>query len=100
MSASKDMLARRVEASPWEQQCSLLNSHGGFSDSRNVRAALEAHGPRCGMPLATGEAKSRMTRRGVVYEYIRAHPGAHVRGIANELHLATGDLQYHLFWLE
>jgi predicted transcriptional regulator len=41
-----------------------------------------------------------MTRRGVVYEYIRAHPGAHVRGIAKVLHLATGDLQYHIFWLE
>jgi predicted transcriptional regulator len=41
-----------------------------------------------------------MTRRGAVYEYIRTHPGAHVRGIAKELHLATGDLQYHIFWLE
>jgi predicted transcriptional regulator len=41
-----------------------------------------------------------MTRRGAVYEYIRAHPGAHVRGIANDLQLATGDLQYHLHWLE
>jgi len=41
-----------------------------------------------------------MTRRGLIYEHIRAHPGAHVRGIANDLHLATGDLQYHLYWLE
>jgi len=41
-----------------------------------------------------------MTRRGLVYEYIRRHPGTHVRGMAKELRLATGDLQYHLLWLE
>jgi len=47
-----------------------------------------------------GEAKSGLTRRGVIYEYVRGHPGAHVRGMARELRLATGGLHYHLFWLE
>jgi predicted transcriptional regulator len=36
----------------------------------------------------------------VIYSYIRRHPGAHVRRVARELRLATGDLQYHLVWLE
>lgn len=44
--------------------------------------------------------QSGLTRRGVIYEYVREHPGAHVRGMARELGLATGDLHYHLFWLE
>ena len=102
MSWTKDTGARRIDVAPWEQQCSVLSGNGGFSDSKSIRAALEAHGPRCGTgsPPATTEAKSGMTRRGVVYEYIRAHPGAHVRGIARDLRIATGDLQYHLFWLE
>ncbi|MDA4115765.1 MAG: winged helix-turn-helix transcriptional regulator [Thaumarchaeota archaeon] len=46
------------------------------------------------------EVKSGLTRRGVIYEYVRGHPGTHVRGMAKELRLATGDLHYHLFWLE
>jgi DNA-binding MarR family transcriptional regulator len=47
-----------------------------------------------------GNDRSGLNRRGVVYEYIRMHPGTHVRAMAKDLHLGTGDLQYHLFWLE
>ena len=102
MTTTEDSAARRVDAPPWEQQCRPIGGNGRFSDSKSVRAAIEAHGPSCGTPpsrVDTG-ARSGKTRRGVVYEYISAHPGAHVRGIANGLHLATGDLQYHIFWLE
>ncbi len=49
---------------------------------------------------AAAEGKSGLTRRGLVYEYIRSHPGVHVRAIGNELGFGTGDTQYHLFWLE
>lgn len=35
-----------------------------------------------------------------VYDYIAAHPGAHLRQIRRELGLATGDTQYHLHRLE
>jgi len=102
LTTTEDSAARRSVAPPWEQQCRLQGVDGGFADSKSVRAAIEAHGPRCGTraPRVDAGAKSGITRRGVVYEYIRAHPGAHVRGIAKELHLATGDLQYHIFWLE
>jgi DNA-binding MarR family transcriptional regulator len=102
MSRNRDEELPRIDAPPWERQCRLLDGHGGFYDSKDIKAALEAHAPRCGTHStpANALAKSGMTRRGVVYEYIRAHPGAHVRGIANDLHLATGDLQYHLDWLE
>jgi len=98
---SQDADARRLDAPPWEQRCSMLDGHGVLSDSRGTRAVIEAHGPSCGTgPAHALTDKSGMTRRGVVYEYIRGHPGAHVRGITRELRLATGDLQYHLFWLE
>jgi DNA-binding MarR family transcriptional regulator len=102
MSGSRDAEVLRIDAPPWERQCRLLDGHGGFYDSKDIKAALEAHAPSCGTQPspANTAAKSGMTRRGVVYEYIRAHPGAHVRGIANDLQLATGDLQYHLRWLE
>ena len=102
MSGSRAAGALRIDALPWERQCRLLDGQGGFYDSKDIEAALEAHAPRCGTHSSPANtiAKSGMTRRGVVYEYIRAHPGAHVRGVANDLHLATGDLQYHLFWLE
>ena len=36
----------------------------------------------------------------MAYEYIRTHPGTHVRAMAKDLRFGTGDLQYHLFWLE
>ena len=34
--------------------------------------------------------------RGRIFEYVRAHPGIHVRRIGKELSLAPGDIQYHL----
>jgi len=41
-----------------------------------------------------------LTHKGVIYEYIRTHPGTHVRSIGKHLSLANGDLQYHVLWLE
>lgn len=38
--------------------------------------------------------------RKIIYEYIQAHPGAHLREIARSLNLAIGDTQYHLYTLE
>lgn len=50
-----------------------------------------------------GRAWERPTPRGTrkkIYDYIRSHPGTHVRRIGKELNLAVGDLQYHLHSLE
>jgi len=41
-----------------------------------------------------------LTHKGVIYEYVRTHPGTHVRAIGKHLSLANGDLQYHVLWLE
>ena len=35
-----------------------------------------------------------------IYEFIRSHPGMHLRAIHRELGLAMGDLEYHLYALE
>lgn len=35
-----------------------------------------------------------------IYEFIKSHPGMHLRAICRELGLAVGDLQYHLYALE
>ena len=40
------------------------------------------------------------SRRVQILEFIKAHPGAHLRGIKQELNLAMGVLQYHLYRLE
>jgi DNA-binding MarR family transcriptional regulator len=90
---------RRLDAPPWEPTDRLLDGHAGSSGS-GMRAALVGQVPRHGMQPPWAGGRSGLTRRGVVYEYIRAHPGTHVRGMAKELRLATGDLQYHLSWLE
>lgn len=90
----------RLGQSPFEPLARFLDGHAGFSDARSVGTALT--GPareRQRVRNATG-AQSGLTRRGVIYEYVRQHPGAHVRGMARDLGLATGDLHYHLFWLE
>jgi len=102
MTGSFDDGTRRLDAPPWEPMGKFLYGHGGFSDSRSLQAALVTQVTREGMrsSRATVEAKSGLTRRGVIYEYIRAHPGSHVRGMAKELGIATGDMQYHLLWLE
>jgi DNA-binding transcriptional ArsR family regulator len=88
---------RRLGPSPFEPLGRFLDGHAGVSDSRIRGAALASPAP--GSQLVQ-KPESGLTRRGVIYEYVRAHPGAHVRGMARELGLATGDLHYHLFWLE
>jgi len=80
------------EQPPWGPLGRSLDGSAGF-----LEAALSG---RQGRPSAESGVKPGMTRRGLVYEYIRRHPGTHVRGMAKELRLATGDLQYHLLWLE
>ncbi|MDA4125316.1 MAG: winged helix-turn-helix transcriptional regulator [Thaumarchaeota archaeon] len=40
------------------------------------------------------------TTQSKVYDYIKTHPGIHLRKIGRELGLATGDVQYHLYKLE
>ncbi len=93
---------RGPDAPPWEPVGRCFDQHEGFSDLKRTRAGLarQALQRETRSSRATADVKSGLTRRGVIYEYIRGHPGAHVRGMAKELRLATGDLQYHLFWLE
>jgi DNA-binding MarR family transcriptional regulator len=101
MSGSLDDGARRRDAPPWGLSGRSLDGHTGFSDSMSMQAAFVGQVPQFGVrPSRVAELKSGLTRRGIIYEYIRAHPGAHVRGMAKDLHVGTGDLQYHLFWLE
>jgi predicted transcriptional regulator len=38
--------------------------------------------------------------RGLIMEYVRTHPGAHLREIGRALGLGNGDLQYNLYILE
>ena len=92
---------RRPEAPPWEP-LGRFGGHGGYSDSASAGRAIASESSSYGRrsPRAMAEVKSGLTRRGVIYEYVRGHPGTHVRGMANELGIATGDLHYHLFWLE
>jgi len=91
-----------LDALAWEPQGRFIGGHSGFYDLKGGGAALAGFAPRYRMKSsrATEEVKSGLTRRGVIYEYIRGHPGEHVRGMAKALRLATGDMQYHLLWLE
>lgn len=93
---------RRFDAPPWEPAGRFVDGRGGFSDSMLMKTAIERQPPRYQSPSsgATAGVGSGLTRRGLIYEYIRGHPGVHVRGMAKDLRLATGDLQYHLLWLE
>jgi len=102
MSGRLDDGSRRFDAPPWEPLGRFLDGHGGHSDSTGRGVAFLGEAPRYGShsSRSTPEVRSGLTRRGVIYEYIRGHPGSHVRGMARELRLATGDLQYHLLWLE
>jgi len=86
-----------LSASPWEPLGRSIDGRGGFSRFKSPTASQAV---RAESPLSRSVLGSGLTRRGVIYEYVRAHPGAHVRRMAKELHLATGDLQYHLHWLE
>jgi DNA-binding MarR family transcriptional regulator len=91
---------RRLEAPPWEPLGWFSEGHGGnpdLSPGRALAGRSSSYGTASSRAVAV---RSGLTRRGVIYEYIRAHPGTHVRGMAKELGLATGDLHYHLFWLE
>jgi DNA-binding MarR family transcriptional regulator len=99
-------MSRSLDSQPWGPSGRPLHdAHTGFSNSAmSVRAAapLVRHAHQYGVypSQATIELKSGLTRRGVVYEYVRTHPGAYVRGMARDLRIGTGDLQYHLSWLE
>ncbi len=92
---------RRLDSPPWEP-LGRFEGHGGYSDPASAGRAIarqsSTYGRRSSRVMA--EVKSGLTRRGVIYEYVRGHPGTHVRGMARGLRLATGDLHYHLFWLE
>ncbi len=101
MSKSPNVTPRALEASPWGPQSMQLDGRRGFPGS-SPWASSARQVPRFeALPSSNViEAKSGLTRRGVVYGYIRSHPGAHVRGIAKDLRLANGDLQYHIYWLE
>jgi len=43
------------------------------------------------------DPESKRTR---IFEFIRTHPGSHLREIKRELNLAMGVIQYHLYGLE
>jgi DNA-binding MarR family transcriptional regulator len=102
MSGSLDAGARRPGGSTWEPLGSPLVLRAGFADATSTSGGSMTNVPPYSerMSRAAVEAKSGLTRRGIVYQYVRAHPGTHVRGMAKELRLCTGDLHYHLFWLE
>jgi len=50
------------------------------------------------MKSMCGEVKDRFIpyNRGRVYEYIKNHPGTHLRKLSRELNMANGDTQHHL----
>lgn len=53
------------------------------------------------MPSSGEERRSNIqSTRDVILDYIRAHPGAHLREIGRALDLGLGDLQYNLYMLE
>jgi DNA-binding MarR family transcriptional regulator len=91
-----------VDGPPWEQRGPSLAGEFFPSDSMVTRASFPGQVPQWGLRPsgASLEAKPGLTRRGTVYEYIRTHPGAHVREMARQLRMGTGDMHYHLFWLE
>ncbi|HVC27427.1 MAG TPA: winged helix-turn-helix transcriptional regulator [Nitrososphaerales archaeon] len=102
MNASATDGARRLDAPPWEPYDRFLDGRWGVADSRTAGGMLTRQASAYGAHSSTANAelKSGLTRRGVIYQYVRAHPGTHVRGMGRGLRLATGDLYYHLFWLE
>ena len=50
--------------------------------------------------MESGRASSDESRKASVLEFIKAHPGTHLREIKRELNLAMGTAQYHLHNLE
>jgi DNA-binding transcriptional ArsR family regulator len=102
MNGSLEDRTRSFNSPPWESQGVRFHRGPVHSDSKGVGRTAARQPPRNGLheSRATADTKSGLSRRGVIYEYIREHPGVHVRGMANALGLATGDIQYHLLWLE
>ncbi len=41
-----------------------------------------------------------LERRRAVYQFIRSHPGFHMRALEKRLNISLGDLRYHLDYLE
>ncbi|MFQ5837217.1 MAG: winged helix-turn-helix transcriptional regulator [Thermoplasmata archaeon] len=41
-----------------------------------------------------------LERRRMVYQFIKSHPGLHMRGLEKRLGISLGDLRYHLDYLE
>jgi predicted ArsR family transcriptional regulator len=90
-----DFLVSQDNALPW----------GGYDACHDEPTESSAFDRRAGgrvpslrPPELTSPTAAR--RRETIYRYIQAHPGSHVRGMKNHLGLATGALQYHLYWLE
>jgi len=50
--------------------------------------------------LAADLVQVEDSRRVLILQFIKAHPGTHLRRIKRELNLAMGVLQYHLYRLE
>jgi len=94
MSRVLDREAPRLEALPWGPISSPFGAHAGQG------AILLTQTSFAMSPSRATTVRSGLTRRGIIYEYVRRHPGTHVRAMAKGLRLATGDLQYHLLWLE
>jgi len=80
-----------AEAPPWEPSERLFEGRASFQGYPEPGMKRERRSPG----ITPG-----LTRRGLIYEYVRGHPGSHVRAMARDLSLGTGDLQYHLLWLE
>ncbi|HEV2389163.1 MAG TPA: hypothetical protein VGS04_00415, partial [Nitrososphaerales archaeon] len=76
----------RPDAPPWEP-LGRFEGHRGYSDPASAWRAIASesslYGRRSSRVVA--QVKSGLTRRGVIYEYVRQHPGVHVRGMAREL---------------
>lgn len=100
MTESQSNGARSPEAPPWVPLGRFGGQRGYFDPASAGRAIARESSYERRPSKVAAEVKSGLTRRGVIYEYVRGHPGAHVRGMARDLRLATGDLHYHLFWLE
>jgi predicted transcriptional regulator len=65
----------------------------GFSPPSRYEGVLQSAGAADVMQLED-------SRRVQILEFVRAHPGTHLRRIKRELNLAMGVLQYHLYRLE
>ena len=53
-----------------------------------------------GTATVMSESSGTPTNQQRVYEYIKEHPGVHLRKVCRDLGLAVGDVQYHIDRLE